>query len=80
MAAGAVFGKAVRNRFMGFQMSVILALAGMIKKVSIMEGWTFHPTEEEWANARVSGSLLTAKHDWTIMKDTADKGWTTGRD
>lgn len=52
----------------------------MIKKVSIQEGWTFFPDMEENAKRHVYGTLRTAKYDFTIMKDTKEKGWTTGRD
>lgn len=54
----------------------------MIKKVSIQEGWTFFPSAEEWEKNHVYGSLRTTndKYNWSIIKDTKERGWTTGRE
>jgi hypothetical protein len=49
----------------------------MLKKVSIQEGWTWFPTPEEVERKHVYGTLRTVKYDYTIMKDTPEKGWTT---
>ena len=53
----------------------ILGLAAAFKKISVMEGWTWMPTQEYWENHRQYGTLRTTKCDWTIMKDY-EKGWT----
>ncbi|KAG5679002.1 hypothetical protein PVAND_008611 [Polypedilum vanderplanki] len=77
VSAAAVFGKAIRNPAIGFQAAVAFAVAGMLKKISIEEGWTWFPTAEEVERKHVYGTLKTAKYDFTIMKDTPEKGWTT---
>jgi hypothetical protein len=54
------------------------ALIGLFKKISIQEGWTWLPTEEQWERNRRNGWAYTSKCDFTIMKDPG-KNWTTSK-
>lgn len=56
-----------------------LAIAACLKKISVEEGWTWFPSTEEVERKHVYGTLKTSKYDWTLIKDTPEKGWTTQR-
>lgn len=57
-----------------------LAVCALAKKISIDEGWTWFPTEESVMKNRVYGTHRTPSYDFTIMKDTAEKGWVTKKE
>lgn len=58
---------------------LLLAIAACFKKISVEEGWTWFPSTEEVERKHVYGTLKTSKYDWTLIKDTPEKGWTTQR-
>lgn len=52
-----------------------VGIIGILKKLSIEEGWEFFPPLKE----HQYGSLYGVRHDWTLMKDRP-KNWTTGKE
>ncbi|XP_059614909.1 NADH dehydrogenase [ubiquinone] 1 alpha subcomplex subunit 11 [Phlebotomus argentipes] len=73
--AGGVFGAWRKCAVTGNCMAIALAIAAVVKKLSLMEGWTFFPPPQKFGYQ----NLFMGRHDRTLMKDT-EKGWTTGRE
>ncbi|XP_001361907.2 NADH dehydrogenase [ubiquinone] 1 alpha subcomplex subunit 11 [Drosophila pseudoobscura] len=71
-AAGGVFGAWKHNHVAGLCAGLFLGIAGVIKKMSIEQGWEFFPDTP----TKQYGGLNIAQNDWTIMADRP-KGWTS---
>lgn len=71
-AAGGVFGAWKHNHVAGLCAGLFLGIAGVIKKMSVEQGWEFFPDTP----LRQYGGLNIASNDWTIMPDPP-KNWTT---
>ncbi|XP_055707964.1 uncharacterized protein LOC129804573 [Phlebotomus papatasi] len=73
--AGGVYGAWRKSPVSGSCAAIVLAFAGVVKKLSLQEGWRFIPEPKNHAYQ----SLFLGRHDRTFFKDT-EKGWTTGKE
>lgn len=73
--AGGVYGAWRKSPVSGSCAAIFLAFAGVVKKLSLQEGWRFIPEPKNHAYQ----SLFLGRHDRTFFKDT-EKGWTTGKE
>ncbi|KAH8257945.1 hypothetical protein KR038_003357 [Drosophila bunnanda] len=71
-AAGGVFGAWKHNHVAGLCAGLFLGIAGVIKKMSVEQGWEFFPDTP----LKQYGGLNIAENDWTIMADRP-RNWTT---
>ncbi|XP_068143999.1 NADH dehydrogenase [ubiquinone] 1 alpha subcomplex subunit 11 [Drosophila tropicalis] len=70
-AAGGVFGAWKHNHVAGLCAGLFLGLAGVIKKMSIEQGWEFFPEPP----THQYGGVNVASNDWTITAERP-KNWT----
>ncbi|XP_017868826.1 PREDICTED: NADH dehydrogenase [ubiquinone] 1 alpha subcomplex subunit 11 [Drosophila arizonae] len=71
-AAGGVFGAWKHNHVAGLVTGLFLGIAGVIKKMSIEQGWEFFPDSP----THQYGGVNIAKNDYTLMADRP-RNWTT---
>jgi NADH dehydrogenase (ubiquinone) 1 alpha subcomplex subunit 11 len=69
VASGAIYGAWRGSAVSGFLACLALGTAGVVKKMSLDEGWTFMPQ----SSVHAAGSLRGVQSDWTIIKDPAAK-------
>lgn len=54
--------------------AMIMGAAGIVKKTSVDEGWSFFPDTNQ-----ATKTIRSVRHDWTMVKDLDEmKNWTTG--
>ncbi|XP_055687988.1 uncharacterized protein LOC129792693 [Lutzomyia longipalpis] len=73
--AGGVYGAWRRSAVSGNCAAIVLAIAAVVKKLSLQEGWKFIPEPKKIGYQ----NLFLARHDRTVFKDT-EKGWTNGKE
>ncbi|KAH8355124.1 hypothetical protein KR093_006420 [Drosophila rubida] len=71
-AAGGVFGAWRHSHVAGLVAGLFLGIAGVLKKMSVEQGWEFFPDPP----TRQFGGLNIAQNDYTIMAERP-KNWTS---
>lgn len=70
--AGSILSAWQRAPIIAVPAAVILGLAGIVKKTSVDEGWSFFPEMEA-----ATQSIRSLRYDWTMAKDIDElKNWT----
>ncbi|XP_055531675.1 uncharacterized protein LOC129722334 [Wyeomyia smithii] len=73
-AAGGVYGAWRRSVVSGLVSGIFFSIAGISKKMSIIEGWEFFPEVKKHAY----GSLNPKRYDFTLTQER-ERGWTSGK-
>ncbi|KAJ0174340.1 hypothetical protein K1T71_010486 [Dendrolimus kikuchii] len=72
--AGSIFSAWQRSGLIALPAMLLLGFAGVLKKNSIDENWSFFPVAQQ-----ATKTIQSVRHDWTMVKDIEElKNWTTG--